>query len=970
MRKLIYWVPIVTGLALLLSAGSGCTARAKASHHLKAADRFFDAGQYRLAELEYENVLRDDPQNVRAWDRRAVIYFNEGRGPEAGQVLLAAQQFDPTNLDIRLKLAAVYLSLGQLKQACDDADFVLSHNPQDDQAILFLANSSPTNRFQALRLRFQQIQQKGDRASLETALGTLALRQNDFTVAVGHFQRAIALNPEFSDAYTGLGGLFFMKKDLKEADHALQTAADLAPPWSGNGVRYAQFKNMTGDTPAAEHLLQDIVHKTPFYLPAWTALAQLSAAQNDDSNALVLLGNVFDFDPQSFEGLLLQGRIELLQGRPDRAAEVYRRMARIYPQAPVVQFVLAQAYLANNQTNEADSSLTQALELNPNYSDAILLRAESEIAHKNPALAIVTLRHLVQQQPRLPQAWLLMADAYDAQGQPDSAIDIYHSLEKSWPDNIQAPVLLGVLLFRQDQPEAARAEFEKALQLEPDYLPAVEQLVNLDLAENQYTAALQLVQQLIVRDPGRAMLQLLLGTTLAAQGQTNQAESVLSKAIQLQPNSQAAYLLLAQLFIQTGRDQNALQNLQTALDKDPNDVAAIMLEAEIYNSEGDYRDARDAYEKLLAITPDNAVALNNLACIYSGHLDQLDKAYPLALRARDLAPSDPAIADTLGWILYQKGEYTTALVLLRESAGKLDSVAEIQFHLGMACYADGFELDAKTSFHRALQLNGDFPEKDDCRQRLAILDIDPKHTHADTQGWLEKWTAGHPADPVALARLEAIYESAGLIDKALAADQAILNANPKDVFALASIAQLYSSTDPQKACLFAKSAYDLAPDDPNVTHLYGRLAFETGDYSWALTLLQLSAHAQPSDPDVLFDLGQSFYSMGKVSEAATCAKEALQSGGTFARADEAKRFLAMIALAKNTVQASSALAQADQILKANPGYVPALMVKAAFAKQQSDSATARQTYNQVLKIYPDFAPAKRELALLVGKSRQ
>ena len=970
MRKLIRWFPILTALALLASGGSGCTARSKASRHLKAADRFFDAGQYQLAEMEYENVLRDDPQNVRASDRLGAIYFNEGRGPEAVQVLLRAQQMDPRNLDVHVKLAAVYLGLGQLKQAREEADFVLSQNPEDDQALLFLANSAATNEFPGLRLRLEQIQQRGDRASLETAMGTLALRQNDLNAAAGHFQRATALNPEFSDAYTGLGSLFFVKKDLKEADHALQTAANLAPPWSGNGVRYAQFKNLTGDTSSAKHILQDIVHKAPFYLPAWMALAQLSAAQNDYSNALVLLGNVLGRDPQNFGGLLLQSRIELLQGHPDRAVKNYQQMARIYPQAPVVQLALAQAYLANNQTNESDSSLTQALNLNPNYSDAILLRAKTEVARGNPALAIVTLHQLVQRQPRSPQAWILLADAYCAQGEPNSAVEIYRSLEKSWPDNAEAPMLLGVLLFRQNESAAARAEFEKALRFQPGYLPAVEQLVNLDLAEKQYTAALQLVQQLIIHDPDRAALQLLLGTTLAAQGQTNQAESVFSKAIELQPDSQAAYLLLAQLFIQTGQNQNALQNLQIALGKDPNDIAAVVLKAEIYNAEGDYQDAREAYEKLLAITPDNGMALNNLACIYADNLNQLDKAYPLARRARDLSPSDPSIADTLGWILYRRGEYTPALVLLRESARKLDSVPEAQFHLGMACYMADFELGAKANFQRALQLNGDFPEKDDCRQRLAILDIDTKRAGSDTRAWLERWTADHPADPVALERLEAIYQSIGMTDKALAADQTILNANPKNVFALTSLAQLYSSTDPEKACVFAKSAYDLAPDDPNVTYLYGRLAFKNGDYPWALTLLQLSGHAQPSDPNVLFDLAESYYSMGQVSEAETCAEKALQMGSIFARTDDAKRFLAMIAVANNTLQVSTVLAQADQILRVNPGYVPALMVKAAFAKQQADTATARQTYRQVLKIYPNFAPAQRDLALLVGKNRQ
>jgi tetratricopeptide (TPR) repeat protein len=967
MRKLIYWIPILAAVALLAGSGSGCTARAKASYHLKRADRLFDSGQYESAEIEYENVLRSDPQNAKAWDRLGEIYFSEGRGPETMAVLLHAKQADAGNLDVRLKLATLYLAYGHSKDAANEAVFVLSQNPRDELAPLLLAKAASTNEISATRLRLQELQRNGNTASLETALGILALRQYDSKTASNSFQRAVALNPNFSEAYTGLGGVFYAQKDLKRADRAFKTAARLAPVWSGDGVRYAQFKILAGDNAGATQLLQDMIAKAPLYMPARTALAQLSVLENDRSNAMTLVAGVLNRDPHNFDGLLLQGRLELLQGRTADAVADYQMLSAIYPDTPSVLYVLAQAYLANNQTNEANATLTRVLDLKPDFADAVLLRAQTEIAHGNPALAIVSLNQLIRRQPHLPQALVLLAEAYRAQGAPDNSIEIYQELENSYPDNAQVPVLLGDLLFQQNQRNAARAEFQKALRIQPEYLPAVEQLVELDLAERQYAAALQRVQQLVVRDPNLAVSQLLLGTTLAAEGETNQAESALIKAIKLQPDSQAAYLLLAQLYLGVGQSQKALAQLQIALDKDPNDLTAVMLKGIIYNSQEDYADARDVYEKLLGIEPDSSVALNNLACIYADHLNQLDKAYPLARRASEITPSDPRIADTLGWILFRRGEYTPALVALRESAATLDSIPVVQYHFGMACYMAGYESDAIKAFGRALQLNGDFAEKGDCRQRLAILSIDSKQAGADTCAWLEKWTANYPNDPVALARLAAIYQSKGMADKARTSDLAILKFNPQNVFALANLAQLYSSADPQKACAFAKSAYDVSPGDPEIAHLYGRLAFQTGDYAWALTLLQLAAQAQPKNPDVLFDLGQALYSQGKVSDAQIFAQKALQSDANFARADDARHFLVMTAMANNVARASAA--QVDQILNASPGYVPALMVKAALAVRNSDTATARQTYTQVLKIYPNFAPAQKELALLDAKRR-
>ena len=52
------------------------------------------------------------------------------------------------------------------------------------------------------------------------------------------------------------------------------------------------------------------------------------------------------------------------------------------------------------------------------------------------------------------------------------------------------------------------------------------------------------------------------------------------------------------------------------------------------------------------------------------------------MKARDLRPSDPAIADTLGWINYKRGDYLLALSLFKESVSKFSQNPKIQYHLG------------------------------------------------------------------------------------------------------------------------------------------------------------------------------------------------------------------------------------------------------------------------------------------------
>jgi tetratricopeptide (TPR) repeat protein len=964
MRKLSKIVPTLAATALLACAVTGCTAKLKASYHQKRADRYYDAGKFDQAEIEYIKALRNAPQNGWAMSRIGFIYFNQGRTLAAAQVLERAKQLASTNLEVRMKLGAIYLDAGQFKAAHDEAGFVLDHNPNDALAPVLLAISAVTNEMPATRLRLQNMLQTHESAPLHVGLGALFFRQHDLKTAEVEFNRAVALDSKFCDAYSALGDLYFAQKDFKQADQAFKTAAGFAPSRPEKVLQYAQFKIQTGDTAAGKQLLQDLVKKAPDFVPGWLALAAISANEQKYDETATLLGNVLARDPQNYEGLRLQANLELSQERPAQAISILDKMAKIWPQAPQVHLQLAQARLANQEPDKAIASLNQALQLNPKYTDAILMLAEVQISTGNVGPAVASLEQLTKRQPQIVLARLLLAEGYRLQGTPDRAVQIYRELETEYPKNPQLPLLRGTALLQQKKNTEARTAFDQALKLAPDDLPVLEQLVNLDILERQYDAAQSLVQQQVEKTPKEAALQILLAKIFFARGDMKQTEAVLLKAVELQPDSEQAYVMLAQIHTSANQNQKALADLQNVLAKNPKNTDALMLMGVTCNAEKDYPRARDAYEKLLALTPNNLVVMNNLAYLYAENLGEIDKASQLARRARDLAPGDPSIADTLGWVLYKQGQYSAAVNLLRESAAKFSRVADAQYHFGLACYMLGDEEDAKAALKQVLDLNKDFPQKDECNQCLAVLAVDTKTAGSDTRTWLEKRVADQPKDSIAAQKLAAIYQKEGAADKAIAIFESAVQANPQNITALVSLAQLYESKNPQKALNFAKSAYNMAPNDPVATYTFGRLAFVTGDYKWSLNLLQLAAQAQPKNADVLFDLGQALYSVGRVPEAKVAVQNALQTGAVFSREGQATNFLAMTSLADTPAEAVAAQSQVDAILKSNPDDVPALMVKGVVCMQKADPATAVGIYENVLKHYPDFAPAQKQLAVL------
>lgn len=954
-------------ILLLGIFGAGCSPKARKAQYLQRAEQDFAAGKYDEAEVEYLKVLRIDQRTPEAIGRLGTIYFEQERLPKAFPLLLRCSQLATNNWDVCLMLGRIYQAAGKQKEARDQFSLVLDARPADQQAPILLAETAFTPKeIEAVRQRLQKMPlTESQRAPLELAMATLDFRDGDVKAAAAALERANSLDPKLSTTHTALGNLHMTRNELKEAEQEFKIAADLSPARSPKRTQYARFKMQTGDMEGAKAILEEMVHKTPDYLPGWLGLADLAAAQAKYDESANYLSKLLARDRQNYDALLLNGRLELAKGETLKAVADLERMTSIYPKSPQVHYQLALAYLADNETERAISSLNQALIVDPHFADAILALAELRIRKGDANSAVVMLRQLVQQQPKLAKAQLMLAEACRIQGNLDEALEVYRRLGELFPESPEAPLLMGLVLVQQGKKDEARKAFGRAQEVAPNYLAALEQLVDLDLMEKRYDTALQRVEKQFEKNPKAPEPPLLEAKIYLAQSNTNQAEAVLMKAIQSQPDFRGTYFLLAQLYVATHQNQKALADLNQMLAKNPNDVTAIMLTAMIHSAMKDYDKTRDTYEKLLAINPNFSSALNNLAYLYSERFGQLDKALAMARRARDLRPYDPATADTLGWVLWHKHQYPQALSLLQESADKLPANPEIQFHLGMTHYMLGEEETARVALQRALQTDRDFSGKEEASYCLSLVAIDPSTAGPEVRTSLESRVAKQPEDPIACLRLGALYEREGVVDKAAAAYQTVLKINPNNLRALVRLAKLYSTRLQQKAKAFelAKTAHKLAPDDADISYLLGRAAYETGDYKWALNLFEETARIQHGDPEVMYDLALARYSEGQVLEAQKAMQSALQGGVASPRAAEGRRFLSMISLSTNLTQAIAGASQVEQILKEDADYVPALMVMGAISEQQEEVA-AKQIYEKVLGRFPDFVPAQKRLAIL------
>ncbi len=958
-KSSIQIIRLIAILALVL-ANCSCTSEMKKSRYLAQAEKYFKAGGYDQAKIEYLKVLKVDPNNAVAYARCGAMWADEGVPLRAGAYLLKARELASKDLDNRYKLALVYLRVGQPNEAFKEATEILKQAPDNGPALALLAETALTpEQTQTAEQELQKFPQQ-DNPYIEVTNAVVAIRKGDLSKAEAALNHALSLDPKCVQAHIGLAQLSLNKKDNARAGQELKAAADLSPVRSWERLTYAEFKLQTGDKEEARSYLQDLTKQARDFIGAWVLQAKLAQSDKKYDEVGALLQNVFNRDPDNIEGRVVQAQALIGKGDLKQGTDILERADKSFANNPLIKYQLALAYVQGRNTTQAMNELEQAVKIAPKYVDAIVLLAQLRLRAGDPQSIITPLESALQLRPDVTQIRTLLADAYQAVGRSDDAASLIREQIKKTPEDSQSYLVLGVILKQQKKDDEARKAFEKSLELNPQNVVAIDQLTDLDLAAKAFSAIHQRANAHLQKEPQSAPAYYIHGRSYVMEKNFAAAETALKKAIELDPNLAAAYNLLVAIYVQTNKLPEALKELETVLAKNPQYSPALLTSGIIYERMGDFAKARDSYEKVLALNPNFVPALNNLAYIYSEKLNNLNRAGDLARKAHELAPAEPSVQDTFGWVLYRQGKYQEAAELLEQSASKSPDKGEIQFHLGMANYMMGRLDEARAALQKAVSVPGDFPGKDEAKSRLALLSQTGNLSIPD----LEKFAKEKSSDPITLMRLGAAYAKAGTADKAAQAYEQALQANPKLLEAALSLAQLNAGPlkNNAKALEYAKRARELAPADAHVTATAGHIAYQTGNFPWAYSLLQESSRGLPDDVGVARDFAWAAYSTGKTNEAQEAMRRVVNGPAASPERGEAALFLSMTALDSEDAIPGKAENEMMKALAAQPDYVPALMAKAAIRLQKGDTAEASEIYNSILQKWPDFAPAQKRLA--------
>src|SRR5438552_8551277 len=133
---------VAAGIIALFLAG--CTAASRKARHIERPDQSFKAGEYDKAKIEYLNVIKIDQGDANAYARIGAMWTEEGAPLRAGAFLIKALELAPNDVGSRLNLVRVYLAVGRIADARQEAMTVLEKEPSNGEALIALVDTCHT----------------------------------------------------------------------------------------------------------------------------------------------------------------------------------------------------------------------------------------------------------------------------------------------------------------------------------------------------------------------------------------------------------------------------------------------------------------------------------------------------------------------------------------------------------------------------------------------------------------------------------------------------------------------------------------------------------------------------------------------------------------------------------------------------------------------------------------------------------
>jgi tetratricopeptide (TPR) repeat protein len=364
----------------------------------------------------WENAVQQDSTNVLGQYALGNVYLEAGRDDDAIQHYRKALVRAPGFSSAEAGLANAYLAKGDLDRAIFHYNQALSEGSAEDMAIygnlgmalehkglfdeaieryeraleidstfvvarlgLAASYSQKQDYDQAIKEYQQLIRENKDtvRARVYFNLGVAQYQKGLYQDALGSYEKALDMEPDFAAAYYGMGNAHYALKEYDKAISEFQSAAELdstaVPPLGNLGNVYLD----TGRPEEAIAVYEKALALSPENVLVCNNLGLAYTQAKEYDKAIATFKEAIRLDPKSPGALINLGGAYLRQGRYPEAVADYMEVIGVDPDNADAYYNLACAYALQGDAALALDSLRKAIKLG--FDDRDLLAGDPDL---------------------------------------------------------------------------------------------------------------------------------------------------------------------------------------------------------------------------------------------------------------------------------------------------------------------------------------------------------------------------------------------------------------------------------------------------------------------------------------------------------------------------------------------------------------------------------------------------------------
>lgn len=456
----------------------------------------------------------------------------------------------------------------------------------------------------------------------------------------------------------------------------------------------------------------------------YTSTKQYSKAEHE---YLSLIKN----DGDDAEALLYLGAVYSEMKNYPKAIQKFSELTKLpqYNSKHMAHYYLARVYIeqaAKGSNKKAQEELQKSLKTKPEYFEAIALMGQLLQKEGSDKAIQFYIGHQKKFGP-IPKLAEILAQYYIEKNKYELAFEQLEFLDNYSDDSIQVKLKMALILIDRKDYDPAMEKLKEILVLAPEsdkvrfYLAAVyEEKKMLQNAFDEYLKIENVSSYF-----GEARLHAAYLAKL--MGKHEVALKVLEESITAKTDNPQPYFLLAQLHEDKRNFTKALETLTLAESKFPKNAQVVFYKGTIQDKMNLKEAMVKSMKKVLEFDSEHAQAMNYLAYSWAEMNTELELAEKYARFAVKKEKDDAFIMDTLGWVLFKKGNYKEAAEVLEKAHALQPTVGIIAEHLGdIYSKSEKYE-KAWTYFLKAVENEQDPTKRKDIEHKMSQIEASVKN---------------------------------------------------------------------------------------------------------------------------------------------------------------------------------------------------------------------------------------------------